>query len=54
MFYLTFYSEWQPESRNKLIDNILMFTENHTKYTERTLSANVSQEYNIFKLKINN
>eukprot|EP00102_Acyrthosiphon_pisum_P014853 XP_008185138.1 PREDICTED: dynein regulatory complex protein 1 isoform X2 [Acyrthosiphon pisum] len=37
-------SEWKPKSRNKLIDSILMFTENHTKYTERTLSANVSQK----------
>lgn len=31
-----------------------MFKENHTKYTERTLSTNVSQEYNIFTLKNNN
>ncbi|XP_060852929.1 dynein regulatory complex protein 1 isoform X2 [Rhopalosiphum padi] len=39
-------SEWKPDSKNKLIDNILMFTENHTKYTEKTLSAatNVSEK----------
>ncbi|XP_026806274.1 dynein regulatory complex protein 1 [Rhopalosiphum maidis] len=39
-------SEWKPDSKNKLIDNILMFTENHTKYTEKTLSVatNVSEK----------
>lgn len=36
---ITFYSEWKHDSKNKLIDNILMFTENHTKYMERTLSS---------------
>lgn len=43
---ITFYSEWKHDSQNKLIDNILMFTENHTKYTERTLSSanNVSEK----------
>ncbi|XP_025194962.1 dynein regulatory complex protein 1 [Melanaphis sacchari] len=33
-------SDWKKSDfKNKLIDNILMFTENHTKYTEIVLSA---------------